>query len=188
MASSLANVSRRPIPGWNGTNNGTCTNAVVYWLWCVAERRIVHDPGAFLTFLQNAAAGGGLGSTARFIAHMVRGTGTERTRRAGSVIKPWKGSLVVFMEGRNAPLAAHACVNGGNNTLYGYNQQGWLAGCMHGAHSHCGGGHPTSSITWDNYGYALSQGPAGHQYDLFTVKEFWAVRWFTNNRNDTSKW
>ena len=118
---------------------------------------------------------------------MVRATGTERSKPK-KALTPNKGSIVVFMKEKPSLIAAHACINGGEDTLYGYNQQGWLHNCAHGAHNHCVGGHPTSCIRWDDDGWAVRDDNQDDQYYLFTVKEYWAVKYFKKYKDESSKW
>lgn len=172
MAHRLSIKAQQAIPA-GGAWPRLCTNVVVCWLWWAANNprggaaAVAIDPVAFGNFLTGGAF---VRSTPRFLGGMATSRGRERSQPIFGSLSPWKGSLVLWVS--EGGTAEHACINGGNNTLYGYNQSGYLTGCNHGT-IHCN--HPTSAIKWENYA-------------VYTVKPDTAITYFNNNVNTAAKW
>jgi hypothetical protein len=149
MSTDLAKIARvriQPGVAWSQPI-ATCTNAVVCWLWCLthdafqagtamsgANRNVLRDdgiayrnraaaevpPGHFLNFIN--PPGKQLRRTDLFLYNMATQKGSIRWAHSIKIL--YQGMLVLWVDRTRDGRVAHAGVNGGNNTIYGYNQGG----------------------------------------------------------------
>jgi len=168
-----------------------CTEAVVCWLWCVRQRQgqgghavSAAEVAAFNTWMQ--AGIGGPPAKARasqvFLGKMATAKGTHKTNRV-YLSNPGKGAIVIWL---NSNVADHVAINGGNNILYGYNQNSWLNGCGDTAQTRCH--HNVDTIIWDADGLHAEKSIGNRACGIYYVGPNDAMAYLNKYIDDASKW
>lgn len=173
MAHRLSIIVQKQIP-IGGNWPRLCTNAVVWWVRWAATTKAVDgigttaDAQAFQGFIEGRR-------TDHFLGHMGREVGTKKGSQPYWKLTPPKGALVLWIN--TGGLCKHACINGGSNNLYGYNQHQVIKvkQCKAGE-GYCS--HDTGDIDWE----------MPEDVDIYVVPPDKAVKYFKDHVDTAAKW